>query len=95
MSPPERPLLVFFRSATSGRSRRIEPFLAQILQRRHNHDTFRLLHVDAHAHPGLLERFRVAEPPALVVVEGGRVSGRLDEPRTSIQIAEFLAPWLR
>jgi thioredoxin-like negative regulator of GroEL len=94
-APDERPLLVVFRSATCGRSRRIEPFLAQILQRRRNHDTFRVVQVDADRHPGQLERFAVTRLPAVLVVEGGRVRGRLDDPRTCAELSAFLAPWLR
>ncbi len=36
-----KPSLVFFHSASSGRCRRVEGFLAQVLQRRANHDTLR------------------------------------------------------
>ena len=35
-----KPRLVFFQSPSSGRCRRVEGFLAQVLQRRSNHDTF-------------------------------------------------------
>jgi thioredoxin-like negative regulator of GroEL len=88
-------MLVFFGSATCGRSRRIEPFLAQILQRRRNHETFKLVRVDADRHPGHVERFDVTRVPALLVVAGGRVRARLDDPRTCAEISAFLAPWLR
>jgi thioredoxin-like negative regulator of GroEL len=91
----ERPLLVVFTSATCGRSRRIEPFLAQILQRRRNHSTFKLVRVDADRHPDQLERFGVRRVPALLVVANGRVRARLDDPRTCSEISSFLAPWLR
>jgi len=37
----ERPRLVFFCSKASGRSRRVEGYLSQVLQRRGNHDSFR------------------------------------------------------
>ena len=39
-------MLLFFTSQTNGRCRRAEGFLAQVLQRRHNHDTFSLRFVD-------------------------------------------------
>jgi thioredoxin-like negative regulator of GroEL len=90
-----KPRLVFFTSATSGRCRRVEGFLAQVLQRRQNHGTFRLVVVDETERPDLLRRFRVDEVPTLVVVEGRRVEARLTEPRGCRQIESFLAPWLR
>ena len=38
-----RPRLIFFTSSLSGQCRRVEGFLAQVLQRRRNHSTFRVL----------------------------------------------------
>jgi thioredoxin-like negative regulator of GroEL len=90
-----KPRLVFFTSSTSGRCRRVEGFLAQVLQRRRNHGTFRLVVVDDQERPDLLRRFEVDEVPTLVVVEGRRVEGRLAKPRGCRQIESFLAPWLR
>ena len=40
-----RPKLVFFYSPRSGRCRRVEAFVAQVLQRRRNHETFELVRV--------------------------------------------------
>jgi thioredoxin-like negative regulator of GroEL len=91
----EAPVLVFFYSPTSGSSRRVEGFLAQVLQRRGNHDTFRLHRVDADRNAELVARLRVSEVPTLLVVQGGRVAGRLGTPRGSAAIREFLAPWLK
>ena len=93
--PGTQPRLLFFTSAVSGRSRRVEGYLAQVLQRRRNHRTFRLHRVDQTERPDLLERFGVREVPALVVVEGRRVAARLDRPRGCGDIERFLAPWLR
>ena len=90
----ERPRLVFFYSPRSGRSRRADGFLAQVLQRRGNHDTFKLIRVDVDARPDLAERFKVSAP-ALVVIEDGRVQARLERPRGCREIAERLEPWLR
>ena len=89
------PLLIFFTSQRNGRCRRAEGFLAQVLQRRRNHDTFRVRVVAQEERPDLLERFRVAKTPTLVVVDGKRVRGRLVEPRGCEEIQTFLAPWLR
>jgi DNA-binding HxlR family transcriptional regulator len=91
----ERPMLVVFLSARSGSSRRAEGFLANILQRRQNHETFRLVRVDANERPDLVERLHVAEVPALVVVTNGRVRGRLSKPRGCAEIRQLLSPWLR
>src|SRR6266487_6851645 len=51
-----KPSLVFFHSASSGRCRRVEGFLAQVLQRRANHDTFELVRVDADENAELVEQ---------------------------------------
>ena len=89
-----KPSLVFFHSGVSGPSRRAEGFLAQVLQRRRNHDTFKLYRVDASARPDLLERFGVESVPTLVVVEDKLVRSRLEHPRGCREIERFLSPWL-
>ena len=66
-----------------------------MLQRRHNHQSFRLYNVDVAEHPELATRFGVDEVPTLVVVDGKRVSARLPLPRGCRQIEELLGPWLR
>jgi thioredoxin-like negative regulator of GroEL len=91
----QRPRLVFFYERSSGKARRTEGYLSQVLQRRHNHESFQLHHVDVHEHPELAERFRIAEVPTLLVVEDNKVTGRLASPRGCRQIEELLAPWLR
>ncbi len=90
-----KPGLVFVFRSASGRCRRVEGFLAQVLQRRGNHTTFRMYHVDADRRPDLAERFRVETVPALFVVEGKRVRARLDQPRGCRDIERFLSPWLQ
>jgi thioredoxin-like negative regulator of GroEL len=90
----ERPLLLFFTSQTNGRCRRAEGFLAQVLQRRHNHETFSLRVVEQVDHPDLIERFRVEKTPTLMVVADKVVRGTLVEPRGCEEIQTFLAPWL-
>jgi thioredoxin-like negative regulator of GroEL len=92
---PVQPGLVFFYSAASGRCRRVEGYLAQVLQRRRNHGTFKLYRVDAHERPDLIERFAVSATPTLAVLEGRRVKGRLEQPRGCREIETFLSPWLR
>jgi hypothetical protein len=91
----ERPRLLFFFSATSGLTRRVDGFLAQVLQRRGNHSTFVLHRIDVDQRPDLVERLRVTELPALVVVTDGRVRARLSKPTGCTQISALLAPWLK
>jgi thioredoxin-like negative regulator of GroEL len=90
-----KPKLVFFASSVSGHSRRVEGFLAQVLQRRRNHGTFRLHVVDGEQRPDLVERFGVTALPTLLVVEGRVVKARLERPRGCREIEQLLSPWLR
>ena len=92
--PVVKPGLVFFHSALSGHCRRVEGFLAQVLQRRRNHGTFKLYRVAGEERPDLVERFEVETMPTLVVLEGNSVRGRLVRPRGCRDIEAFLAPWL-
>ena len=93
--PSEKPGLIFFFSARSGQSRRVEGFLAQVLQRRGNHSTFRLHRVDADKHADFATRLEVTDTPALVIVDGGLIRGRVTKPVGCRQIQELLSPWLR
>jgi thioredoxin-like negative regulator of GroEL len=90
-----KPRLVFFSSRVCGKCRRVEGFIAQVLQRRRNHGTFVVLPVDADERPDLLERFKVEEVPTLLVVSGRQVRGRLAHPRGCRDIEDLLAPWLK
>jgi thioredoxin-like negative regulator of GroEL len=90
-----KPLLVFFYSPLSGPSRRVEGFLAQVLQRRRNHETFRVYRVDADDRPDLVTRFSIDEVPALAVVEDKLVRASLAHPRGCREIEAFLRPWLQ
>ena len=94
-SSTERPQLLFFYSDRSGPCRKAEAYLAQVLQRRHNHDTFRIARVSLERHPALAQRFAVVEVPAILVVYGGRVRARLNGPVGRRDIQSTLAPWLR
>ena len=88
-------MLLFFTSTTNGRCRRAEGFLAQVLQRRRNHETFTVRHIPQEERPDLLERFRIDTTPTLVVVSDKKVRGKLVEPRGCEEIQTFLAPWLK
>ena len=90
-----QPRLLFFTSGVSGHCRRVEGYLAQVLQRRRNHGTFRVHVVDQVERPDLVERFRITTTPTLVVVDERRVRARLERPRGCKEIEALLAPWLR
>lgn len=90
-----KPQLFFFYSNASGRCRRVEAFLAQVLQARRNHDTFTLHRIEADERPDLIQRFAVEQLPTILVIEGKRVERRLEQPRGCAEIQLLLAPWLR
>jgi thioredoxin-like negative regulator of GroEL len=90
----EKPRLVVFFTLESGLCRRVDGYLAQVLQQRGNHGTFRVYRVDHEQHPDLVERFGVERVPTLYVVEGKVVRARLEEPRGCREIQRFLQPWL-
>lgn len=92
--PNGRPRLVFFFSKASGRSRRVEGYLSQVLQRRRNHESFELLNIDVDENPDLAERFAIYDVPTIVVIEAKRVQGRLASPRGCRDIEQLLSPWL-
>jgi thioredoxin-like negative regulator of GroEL len=90
----QRPKLVLFYSPRSGKSRRLDGHLAQVLQRRRNHDTFSILRVNADERPDLAIRFKATTLPTLLVIDGNRVRARLTQPRGCKEIIEALRPWL-
>lgn len=89
-----RPKLVFFYSPQSGRCRRVEGFVAQVLQRRRNHETFELVRVSVDERPDLAKRFGVETVPTLCVVESKRLQKRIASPRGCRELERELAPWL-
>ena len=90
-----KPKLVVFTSSLSGQCRRVEGYLAQVLQRRHNHETFRLVTVDEGDRPDLVQRFGITDVPTLIVVQGRTERARLERPRGCREFEELLSPWLR
>jgi thioredoxin-like negative regulator of GroEL len=89
-----KPRLLFFYTPTDGQARRAEGFLAQVLQRRKNHDTFVVHRLDVGEQAELAERLKVDVTPALVVVDGKRVQARLERPKGCADIQALLGPWL-
>ena len=68
--------------------------MAQVLQRRRNHDTFELVRVSVESRPDLAERFKIATVPTLVLVKGkrsvARIEGRASAPRIEQMLAAHL-----
>ena len=89
-----KPQLIFFFSPRSGRCRRVEGFIAQVLQRRRNHDTFELVRVSVDSHPELAEKFRVERIPTLCVVDGRKLCVSVVDPRGCRELERALEPWL-
>ena len=95
MTVVTEPKLLYFYSPKSGPSRRVEAFLDQVLQERRNHEVFSRGRIDVDRAPQLAEHFDVADVPAIVVLEEGRVVRKV-EGRVSVgRIREALSPWLR
>lgn len=92
--PGEKPRLVFFYSPLSGRCRRVEGFIAQVLQRRRNHDTFDLVRVSIDRRPDLAEKFRIEQVPTICVVEGRKLRRTIAAPRGCRELEKELEPWL-
>ncbi len=90
-----KPRLLFFYSPQEGASRRCDGYLAQVLQRRRNHNTFVVQRVDVSQRADIGERFRITETPSIMVIADGKVRARLTRPSSSAAIREQLKPWLR
>jgi thioredoxin-like negative regulator of GroEL len=93
--PAERPRLVFFYSPVSGRCRRVEGFVAQVLQRRRNHKTFDVVRVSVDERPDLARKFRVDEVPTICVVDDDKLHRTIVSPRGCRDLERELEPWLR
>jgi thioredoxin 2 len=94
MTVVTEPKLLYFYSPKSGPSRRVEAFLDQVLQERRNHCVFSRGRIDVDRAPQLAEHFAVADVPAIVVLEEGRVVRKV-EGRVSVgRIRDALSPWL-
>lgn len=91
----KRPRLLFFYSRTAGASVRVDGFLAQVLQRRRNHDTFLVHRIDVNERPDLAEHFRIVKTPSICVVEDNKVAAKKEAPRGAAELEQLLRPWLR
>ncbi len=91
----DKPGLVYFHSSRSGKCRRIEGYIAQVLQHRRNHETFKYYAVAEEERPDLLEKFGIELTPTIVVLERQSIAARLESPSGSKEIERFLRPWLK
>ncbi len=92
MRDDAKPLLVFFWSERSGPARRMESLLAHLARKERTR--LRVMRVDIDEQPELAERFGVTAVPALVLVKGKRVVGRIDGRASAPRIEGMLAPHL-
>jgi thioredoxin-like negative regulator of GroEL len=89
-----RPLLVFFSSARSGPSRRMESLVAHIARK--ERDRLRVIQVDVDQRLDLVEKLAVREAPTLVLVVDrkavGRLDGRVSAPKIEALLERHLGP---
>jgi thiol-disulfide isomerase/thioredoxin len=90
-----KPRLLVFGSKTSGACRRVDGYLAAVLQRRHNHESFDLTQIDVDQQPDLATQFQVIAVPTLIVVTDDTVRVRLEVPRGPTAIRRGLFEWLK
>jgi thioredoxin len=92
MSPDTRPLLVFFSSARSGPSRRMESLVAHVARKERGR--LRVIQVDVDQRADLVEKLSVESAPTLVLVVDrkavGRIVGRASAPKIEALLAEHL-----
>ena len=91
----DKPRLLFFYSPTSGRDRRVEGFLAQVLQRNRNQQTFSVHRIDIAARPDLAARFRIRDTPTILIVQGNKIAARAHRPKGCAELTDLMRPWLR
>lgn len=93
MPDDARPLLMFFSSASSGPSRRMESLIAHIA--RSERHRLRVVQVDVDERADLVEKLRVLHAPTLVLVIAkkavARIDGRASAPKIEAMLAEHLA----
>jgi thioredoxin-like negative regulator of GroEL len=87
-----KPLLVFFRSESSGPSRRMESLLAYLARK--ERARLRVMRVDVDHQPELAKRFKVRDVPTLVLVKHKRVVDRLEGRVSAPTIESMLEPHL-
>jgi thioredoxin-like negative regulator of GroEL len=88
----ELPTLIFLSQRTSGPSRRMESLVAwvRVTQKKRLH----VIRVDTDRHPDVAESLGVATIPALVLLDGGEVVGKLEGRATGGEIDALIRPRL-
>lgn len=84
--------LVFVRRYQCGASRRMESLVAWVKVTRKKQ--LKVLELDADRNGPLVRRLGIRTVPALALVKGGRVVGRLEGRATGRQIDELIRPHL-
>jgi thioredoxin-like negative regulator of GroEL len=82
------PLLLFFSSARSGPSRRMESLLAHIARKERHR--LRVMQVDVDERRDVADRLGVAEAPTLVLVRGKRAVARIEGRASAPSIEAML-----
>jgi thioredoxin-like negative regulator of GroEL len=89
-----RPLLVFFSSASSGPSRRMESLVAHIARKERHR--LRVTQVDIVQRADLVAKLDVEVAPALVLIASGKVvarlNGRASAPKIEAMLEAHLEP---
>ncbi len=88
MSGDPRPLLVFFSSARSGPSRRMESLVAHIARK--ERQWLRVIQVDVDQRADLVEKLAAEDVPTLVLVVDRRAVARLDGRASAPKIEAML-----
>ena len=88
MSRDALPLLVFFSSARSGPSRRMESLVAHIARKERGR--LRVIQVDIDQRTDLVEKLEVRAVPTLVLVVDRKAVGRLDGRASAPKIEALL-----
>ena len=90
--PNDVPLLIFFSSARSGPSRRMESLLAHIARKERHR--LRVVQVDVDKRSDIARRLGVSVAPTLVLVHGkrpiARIEGRASAPLIEAMLEEHL-----
>jgi len=87
--------LLYFASARSGPSRRVEAFVDQVMQERQNHQAFQRTTIDVDRQPDVARQFEVDVVPTILVLDEHEVVRRI-EGRVSVpELRRQLSPWLR
>jgi thioredoxin-like negative regulator of GroEL len=88
-----QPVLVFFSSASSGPSRRMESIIAHIA--RSERHRLRVMQVDVDKRADLVEKLEVLHAPTLVLVIARKVVARIDGRASAPKIEAMLEQHLR